>query len=350
MEAIIDSKDRRAFELFVEAKEDIDFYKKRKENSSLFTAQSKLEKALSIDPNFLRARYYHGIVFDLIGRPKDAVGDLEAVFNAKLSFKDEIQFNLGVAYYHQYSHKHLKKAIVHFQEVVASTKPRSALSLLAHALLSQAHAMLMIPPLFDQVDRNAIQDEYYECERQVKKVKESLRKVFRLFAPQIDDDTLREIKWTSANAHGMSLMYYSDYFGSRERRLDLSRVALQSLEEADKHDQRNWANYCDIGSAHMRIMHWSKNSSESHVHFEKALEYLTQVVDTLRPGYGFALYEIGRVYRLMGKFTDAKNYFEKSLKVSNDYRDVSDKRVNEELQLTLEESTAYPWKGTSGLS
>src|SRR5438445_1375224 len=120
------------------------------------------------------------------------------------------------------------------------------------------------------------------------------------------------------NALRMALMNFSDYFpvqGELAKRIaeKVRRVeqAIKNLGEADKLSPRNWANYCDLGSAYMRRGFY-KSSDED---FRQGSKYLTEVVSGLRPDYGFALYELGRLHRLKGDFDGALEYFRRSLDV-----------------------------------
>src|SRR5205085_3889172 len=100
----------------------------------------------------------------------------------------------------------------------------------------------------------------------------------------------------------------------------------------------NWANYCDLGSTHMRLGHWRGTVTD----FNKALDYLRTVVNELRPNYGFALYEIGRTYRLMGKFAEALEYLSKAEEIPYEYRDVGDPRIDLEKKRAGDSSKVYP--------
>ena len=51
-----------------------------------------------------------------------------------------------------------------------------------------------------------------------------------------------------------------------------------------------------------------------------------------RPEYGFALFEIGRIYRYMGVFKTATEYFERALRVKREFRDVGDENVKREMR------------------
>ncbi len=71
-------------------------------------------------------------------------------------------------------------------------------------------------------------------------------------------------------------------------------------------------------------------------------DYLLRVVENLRPGYGFALYELGRLHRVWRKWNEAQDYQEGALDVPAKYRDVSDKGVEGELKRIKEKDSSYP--------
>ena len=88
----------------------------------------------------------------------------------------------------------------------------------------------------------------------------------------------------------------------------------------------------------MRLAYWANNAAE----FDVARKYLTAVVDDLRPEYGFALYEIGRSYRLEKRFEDALKYFERAMKVPRWVREVGDTRIQGQIDLAKDQSAVYP--------
>ena len=351
METSADTLNKKAFDLFIEARKSIDSYRRSHDIPSLEYANSRLQEALRIDPTYVRARYYNGIVLDMVGRAKDAIDEFENVLHASPPFIDEVHYNLGVAYYHRYSQKYLAKAVEHFSKVIDGSKGGSALELLARACLAQTYAMMMIPSSFEEVDRPLINTRFDLCATEFNKVSRHLLWARMFGSPKVDQRTIKEIRWASHNARGMSFMYFSDYFGAKADRIKNLDKALSDLQMADASSPKNWANYCDLGSAHMRIGYWlGKENGRAQEHFRSALDYLSEVVNSLRPNYGFALYEIGRVYRLMGNFEESIEFFDKALQVEGDYRDVSDQRINQERSLAQERSFAYPWKGTDGVS
>jgi tetratricopeptide (TPR) repeat protein len=65
--------------------------------------------------------------------------------------------------------------------------------------------------------------------------------------------------------------------------------------------------------------------------FAKARGYLKDVVDRVRPDYGFALYELGRVCRVASDFAAARDWFERALQIPEDERNISAKSVRAEI-------------------
>lgn len=335
----LDTNNREAFELAVQALGDINLYKQSKEASRLDVASIKLQLALDIDPNFLRARYYHGIVKDLSGKAVDAIEDFETVLRENPPFLEEVRYNLAVAHYHRYNWTDLEEAIRHFESVIGATSNKP-LKLLARAGLAQAYAMRMIPQQPDNADIDSIKSYFAKTKKQYDYLLWDINiPIIGFIVGRLkirDEVVLSEVRWSAYNARGMSLMYYSDYIPNhRENNLN---EALRELNEADKYSPKNWANYCDIASAHMRLGYWK----QSDQHFELALKKLEEVVLLLRPGYGFALYEEGRVYRLMSNKLKALEYFDKALAVPYKYRDVSDRRVNLEKDRAERGDKSYP--------
>lgn len=336
----IETNSSKAFELVTDALRDINLYKHSKDPEQLKSAETKLNLAMREDPEYLRPHYYRAMLQDLLGRPSDAVGPLEEILERRPAFRDELLYTLGLAYYHQYSWSKLDKAIPHFEELIRQSKNRS-LRLLAKATLAQAYAMHMIPRNRHQIDAELIEliQRYFG---KVKALYDMVVEEIENARPQHDKDiteeTLREAEWSIHNARGMSIMYFTDYIGETEERVRLLKEALEQLATAQNIAGENWANHSDLGSCHMRLGYYL----HSDAHFRKALDYLEFVVGTLRPEYGFALYEIGRTYRIQGQFDKALEYFQRALKVRREYRDVSDELLYREMTLAKEGSPKYP--------
>jgi hypothetical protein len=275
-------------------------------------------------------------VRDLAGASVEAIPHLERVLSAAPSpLAHEVRYNLAIACYHRYHANDVDRAIELFSDVIASKEAPASLRLLARAGRAQAFAMRMIPRFPHRPDLNWIKGLF---ERVITEKQDALQEL----KTTRDATVALEVHWMVHNAAGMSLMYFSDYFGDTVDKIKLVRQSLDDLTAADQHSPKNWANYCDLGSAHMRLGYWSDRDPAE---LEKALDYLRQVVDGLRPNYGFALYEIGRAYRINRQFDHAQEWLLKSRAIPYEIRDVGDKRIEFEIALTLNKDATYPASG-----
>jgi tetratricopeptide (TPR) repeat protein len=353
-----ETSNRQAFELVRLAQKYIDQYKQSGDRPRLESAHDSLKLALLEDPNYLRARYYKGIVSDLLGDAEEALTDLQAVREAKPPFIVEVNYHLGIANYHHYHRPYLEKAAKNFNDVLEQTRkgPR-AIRLLARAALAQTYAMQMAPTFPHNAD-------YEQCEAYLRSqdVRNQVKEYFDHSKDESDavinalrvekgiGKALNEIRWIVYNTRAISLMFYTDFF-EQDRVTNLNH-ALKALEEADHNSPKNWSVYCNFGSTHMRLGHWlqpkagpggtanSPSSPQAAEHFEKALAYLNEVVEQLRPSYGFALYEKGRVYRLRGEFTKALDLFQQT--ETRPDRDVGNQRLALEKERARRNLTVYP--------
>lgn len=352
-----ETADRQAFELVAIAMEKLDDYIQDRQLSYLREAESALQKAIDRDSQYLSAAFYAGIVKDLIGKPVEAVPFFDKILSNLPTDsehrRDEIQYSRGVAWYHRYSHKYLAQAEQDFLAVVNRTK-QDDLRLLARAGLAQAYAMWMIPNSSQKArllvghgddELDFIREKRTKCLEQIELVR----------AKQTSPDSSARsnpptsllsgpIQGTALNAHGMCTMYWTDY---NVKEIDEKRRLLQKavgyLESADKYLPGDWANTCDIGSAHFRMGVLEQVSGGNpSAEFQKAVELFQKVIDDLRPNYGFAFYEMGRIYRVWGQFDDAKTSFHKSLGIPAEYRDVGDGTVNTELHRSEKHDCTFP--------
>jgi tetratricopeptide (TPR) repeat protein len=390
-----------AFDLVARAQSEIEKYSESLQqgmvlvaNERLRSAAQSLNRALVEDPRYLSALYYRGVVQDLRGKASDAVKDLLHVLRAVEEFvrtykncwptMEQVKYNLAVAYYHRYGHPNLEEAARYFKEAMQEIEGKNRrLYCLAQAGVAQAYAMRMIPSL---------RGTYEQCLSHLKsqEVKDDVDKYFKLSRTESDGvldelkkesenkgssaednrsdvaDSIDEINWIAYNARAISLMYYTDF--NDAERLKKLNSALHALEKADTYSPKNWSVYCNFGSAHMRLGHWLQVQHDDGIsavrqsradarppepravplepeakkHFDKAEERLREVVNTLLRGYGFALYELGRIYRLMGKFDDAVTEFAKARAVPVAERAVSDDRLNFEEARAKRSLTDYP--------
>jgi tetratricopeptide (TPR) repeat protein len=343
-----ESKSREAFDFVTTALTDLDRYRQSREMSVLEAAKASLANALSKDPLYFRAHYLDAIVDDLRGRPAEAVDTFKRLLDERPPFVDEVRYNLGVAEYHHYYHEALDRALPLFRSLAQGATELS-LRLLAETGVAQASAMHMIPKDPRNPDRAAIERYYADATSAAKSALDKLagarRRWWRSAKRTISDVTAAEIEWAAENARGMALMFFTDYFpvesmaNWQKQRVNLLRKAVAALERADKVSPRNWANYCDRASARMRLARYK----DPHRYFDEAINLLDQVIDHLRPGYGFAMYEKGRVFRLRGDFPLAIDQFEAVLRLPNKDRvDIGDRRVNIELDRARAGETTFP--------
>lgn len=347
----LETRSREAFELVSEALEIIDEYQMSRNVSKLKDATTRLAEARVKDPNYFRAQYYDAIVDDLSGRFGTAATKLRALLDQSPPLIDEVRYNLGIAEYHGYSHSALERAIEQFKQVLSATRDES-LPLRAEAGLAQAFAMHMIPKQHDDPHLPEIQKYKELADCSIANVRRGLRKArFQRWNPfkkdSIDPTTIDEIRWTMRNAKGMALMYYADYLPPAEKlQIDAGRIrqaevvqqALVELELAEMIKGDDWANRCDLASATMRLGYYARKPGK----FDEAIKILEDVVSRLRPGYGFAIYEIGRAMRLSGDFSKAIERFNTALAIPDHERDISARRINTELQRAQAKDCTFP--------
>jgi tetratricopeptide (TPR) repeat protein len=350
MQLQLETKSREAFELVTDALELVDEYQDSRDVEKLKHATEKLASARERDPNYFRAQYYDAIVDDLAGRSKEAVKKLSVLAAQPSPLINEVRYNLGLAEYHEYNHEALERAIEQFS-IVLKNVSSPALRLRSKAGLAQAYAMHMIPKKPDEADITAI--ERYktlalDCASAVlRDLRKQRYRWLYLRKPDLDSKVASEIGWTAHNAKGMALMYFADYLPRRPdesatemsgRRLATLQSSLTELSEAEHCKAGDWANRCDMGSVNMRIGYFNNDKR----YFHTALDLLRSVVDRLRPDYGFAIYEMGRTYRLMGQFDQAALNFEAALQIPISQRDVSDRRLNIELERARKKDATFP--------
>jgi tetratricopeptide (TPR) repeat protein len=196
-------------------------------------------------------------------------------------------------------------------------------------------------PAFEQLQeeqmdevRQQIEHHFKECQALVSKLSKIKRKQPRLIA-------------TYKNANGMSNMYYTDHVAHEVSiRGSYLKIARDSLLKAEKYLPDDWANTCDLGSVELRLAILARDTEKSDVevdaHFSVGRDYLLRVVNRLRPGYGFALYELGILHRVWGKWDEAYQFQQKALQVPEKYRDTKDERVKEELERISNKDNSYP--------
>src|SRR5258706_5580026 len=133
---------RKAFENVASAVNALEQYHSTQRLDFLQNAELSLEQATKDDPNYLDAIFYCGVTKDLIGKPADAPAYFERIVKETndANIILEAKYNLGVSYYHQYSHSKLERAEYYFNSVIKESNDES-LQTLAKANLAQTYAM-----------------------------------------------------------------------------------------------------------------------------------------------------------------------------------------------------------------
>lgn len=350
----LETKHRQAFQKLQEAQSSLTSFERSKARTDLTTAGQKLDEALKLDPHYLRAVYYRGLVRDMLGESAEAAKDFNQVLEERPPFLFEVKYNLGVATFHQYVDDNVPKAIKQFKEVLnSSSKP--ALRLRARALLAHAYALMMIPRPVEETDDCREMNQFLasdEARDQVSKYhklsveqSDALASQLESEGEEIDSSTRDEIRWRLRNTLAVQRMFYTDYFETD--RIKKLLKAEQVLLEADTINPSNWSIYSNLGSTYMRLAHWleiekGKGTTESEACFEKSLVRLDKVMADLIPNYSFAIYEKGRVYRLWGKFDEAKRWLQRALEVKEN-QTVTVPTIKCELERAELGSTDYPF-------
>jgi tetratricopeptide (TPR) repeat protein len=349
--------DRQAFELVAKAIESLDEYNHDRQLSVLQQAESTLQRALDRDPQYLDASFYSGVVKDLIGKPVEAVPLFDAILSSmprdSEHRRSEVEYSRGVAWYHQYSHRKLAQAEIDFAAVLSRSADPD-LRLLARAGLAQTYAMWMIPTSSQKSrlrQQNApdvldlIAEKRDQCLKQIHLVESERPHRPRLALSKTPASLLSgPTTGTILNAHGMCTMYWTDYnVTDLAARKELLQEAIRYLNEADQYLLGDWANTCDIGSAHFRTGIVDRQSgADPGGEFQTAIDLFHRVIAELRPNYGFALYERGRIYRAWGRFEDAKASLNDALRIPEKYRDLSDSNVKDELHRAEQGDVTFP--------
>jgi len=124
---IRETENFEAFDLVTEALEKIDSYDPKKKNLEvLHEAEGHLAKALAddLDPHYLKAQYFRGIVRFLENRPSEALSEFERMgtITPGSAFGKEVRYNIAASYS---ALGNWETAIAMFNEVLEITEPYS---------------------------------------------------------------------------------------------------------------------------------------------------------------------------------------------------------------------------------
>lgn len=264
---------RRAFELVANAVDAIDRYKNHRNRDALEQALTGLDEAIRNDEHYILAPYYKAVIEDLLGQSQEAANHLQKILSqtseANPNLVAEMHYNLAVAQYHGYGHEYLSAAAGTLQKVLDGTRSAFGIKyyrirLYSRALLAQVYAMWCIPKLPDDVTKQSEQVRIRSCyDESISNVHSVLNSLGRVLLSWADRSRFREVTAVANNAAGMAVMYFTDFFDERSQKVKELRKALRRFERSEQLLPRNWANYCDLGSCHMRLGYWANDQKNS---------------------------------------------------------------------------------------
>lgn len=323
-----------------EALRAVDRFLKCRARKEIDAADAMISKAVELDANYAIAILYRGIVHDLRGTPAEAIPFFERILELEGDpfLSNQARFGMGVALYHQYSRDKLERARACL-EPLADQSGDNALSRHSRAILAQVHAMWMRPIRIEK-EVYADHQELHTARTHFSTCNEILKSLGNL------KDDERAIAAPAHNARGMANMYLADFAGVSDSERDaLLMCAESALKDADRLLPRDWANVCDLGSLHLRKGVFSLrkgNLIEAESHFRRAKQCLEFVASELRPGYGFAFYELGVLHRVWDEFGKAQAYLNQAGAIPGANRDVSDSRLKAQLDRVEQRDSQFP--------
>ncbi len=338
----LNTPSRQAFERYTEAVSCIESFRASGRAELAKRSQTLLEEAHIADPNWVRPAYLQSILKDLTGDPDTAIHELELFSDVPdSSFSVEVNYNLGAAHYHRYGEAHLKEAERLFGDVILKASRRSQpLALLASSSLAQVYGMgvlLKQPANFAQLKKDA-KKAYARCVAQARSALRGLEKWKRSKLFESDKGgawIADEIEWGATNAIGFAGSFWSDYLSPRARIPILER-SINVFEKGLELRPNHWATLSNLASAKMRLgyaLHAIGQTTEGEHLLEEALQNIDRVLaPDIRPNYAFALYERGRILRLLGRFDEAIESLSKLRSFPPEKRDVSAATFESEIE------------------
>jgi len=356
----------QVFDLVEASAQAIDAYLHAGEKAPMQAALDKINSGGFYDPNAKNPLVlnYRAIMEDLLGEYDKALGHLRELKTLTPSTDREVQkeidTNIGVV------RQHWLRRLMTLQEepsesVLGELGAKSLDELMSSALsdifphatenkIWSAHhdalsarflALRCIPNIVEVAEHDrALRHELAEAYAKATMLAESVLDRWAPLAIRHSEprEGWKQAKAIAHNALGRAAMYHTDFFCPRGEKVQHLAQALTHLERAQRAFDDDWSFTSDLGSCHMRLGYWGHTAAE----YELAKKQLDIVLDKLRPEWGFALFEMGRVYRLNRKFEEASDYFKRAKAIPMDERDVSDLRVDREMRLSAEELTKYP--------
>jgi tetratricopeptide (TPR) repeat protein len=352
MKTELDTASREAFEHYDEAIACVETYRASGNREFVEKSYVHLEAAQTADPRWVKPSYLKSLVKDLAGDPESAIRELEELKDIPDSaFSLEVKLKLGAAHYHRYHEEHLIEAEKLFDEVkTAASASLPLLSLLACSYLAQVYGMrvLLKNPAEKESRKTEAKDWYERCRSEAKKALAGLaewKDSNEVETERGEGWVAQEIEWAANNALGFSGSFLSDYLSAKER-IPLLQRSISSLQRALEIRPNHWASLSNLASASLRLGYTHQllnDQNEGDRFLNEALHSIDLVLSPeVRPNYAFALYERGRILRLLGQFDKAVASLISASKIPDKLRDVSCGTIASEIVRAATHRTDFP--------
>jgi|SRR5271157_3485985 len=337
---------RKALDYFSDAVSMIERFKQNGRRETILEGKAMLERACEEDPGWVTPAYYCGILADLAGRPQEAIDQYNRIEHFfQPPFLYELLYNQGVALFHRYHKVFRDQAKEKLKKVWRDTD--GPIKLLAGSFLAQVLGMDVLGKVRSEESRETARAAYSKCE---KMADATLARLENWLKGQTDGSgsiryVANEIKWGALNAKGFARNFYSDYLPAKDRE-GLVQEAVKYFNVCLQLKPNHWASLCNLASAYMRMgatFSADNKTEEAHESLEKALATIDRVLaDDIRPNYCFALYERGRILRIIGDRDEALKSFNRAISQPEGEKDVSDPSINSEIDRTKNGDRSFP--------
>jgi tetratricopeptide (TPR) repeat protein len=350
------------FEIVLEAIQIVNKYKLAPDETELAQAFDELRRASQIDPEYLLAPYYMAVIDDLLGRHSEAalrLADLLRQMQRTQKAQElggqtrqditliilELRLNFATARYHLLRDQKFELLTIELDRLLDDlTSYRGqryrTIRHRARVLQAQLLATRMIPSDPDGLQqRERLQISYYhkQCQALVCYLAFARR---RFPYCMLRGRTLSSapVAAIARNALARSEMYFTDYFCDPADKVERLRWALDLLTNDFDRFPGDPDNNYDRASCHMRLGYWEGSTAE----YDKAIAVLAATMREPGPGYGFAAFTVGRIFRLKGEQASAIEHLTQAREIPAERRGVSDERVDRELRLAQADDHTYP--------
>jgi len=305
--------------------------------------------------------FYRSILADLLGQYEDAAHSLRRLMNEAL-LKDTRWFEQIINNLHVVDYQVLRRqAVLHPAEEKYKEEIRNALakvfpnnddeSSVAHrdALYARFLALTCRPAqdteLKTPANQERIERNYQEATILAGKVLERAASAPRR---ELNAGRTRQ-RWKEAIAvaylaRGRARLYYTDLLENSPSKSRLLEDVKQDLTRAYQSFPDDYTYVCDLGSYYLRSGHSLRDGESSagraEPEFERARLLFERVLKELRPNYGFALFELGRVFRLWGRQEQALNYLRAAMAIEEARRGITNDRVANQIELAEKNDTS----------